>query len=261
MVEYAIVTLIYICISLVCLCAVHTLFKRAIKQSNNINLKFIQSFTDVVLIVIFTYVYLSQFELTKDISKTILQSGTLLVAIATFAAQRVLTNVISGIAISASRPFNIGDKIKVISSGGEIVSEGIVSDINLRHTIIRKYDGQCDIIPNTIMDESVISNTNLIENVGNFIEIEISYDSDLDLACNLLRQIIVGHELTLNNTENTDVIVKDFSSSGIILRVLIVSKSLDDSFKACSEIRKKILKIYKENGIEIPYKTITILEG
>lgn len=249
-------------IGVFCLCLLifNFIFNKVVKKSNSLNLKFFKSFIEVVFIIIFIYSYLSRFELTKDISKTIMQSGTLLIAIATFAAQRVLSNVISGIAISASKPFNIGDKVKVVSIGGSIISEGIVCDINLRHTIIRKYDGQCDIVPNNVMGESIISNTNLIDNVGNFIELEISYDSDINKAQEILRGIISGHELTLNCEDNTVVSVKDFSSNGIVLRVLVISQTLDDSFKACSEIRKSILKEFKASNINIPYQTVTVLK-
>lgn len=252
--------LIFVISGVLLLIVVNFLFSRLLKRSNNIHLKFLKSLINVLVVIIFTYTYLSQFDLTKDISKTLMRSGTLVIAIATFAAQRALSNVISGISISTSKPFSIGDKIKVISSGGSLVSEGIVIDINLRHTIIKKYDGQCDIIPNSVIDSSIISNTNLIENVGNFIELEVSYDSDLELACSLIKRVIVENDLTLNSEESTDVIVKDFSSNGVVLRVLVTSLSLDDSFKACSNIRKEILREFSSNGVSIPYQTITLLK-
>ena len=250
--------LVFIGVCILFLFLVNFIFNKILKWSNNIHLNFLKSFIDVIVVIIFCYAYLSQFEVTKDISKTLMQSGTLLIALVTFAAQHVLSNVISGIAISSAKPFDIGDKVKVISTGGSIVSEGIIVDINLRHTIIKRYDGQCDIIPNSVMDSSVISNTNLIDTVGNFIEFEISYDSDLDLACNLLKSIIVNNELTLNTDENTSVVVKDFTSNGVVLRVLVTTSSLDDSFKACSNIRKQILKDFSENNIHIPYQTIIL---
>lgn len=250
--------LAFIGVCILFLFLVNFIFNKILKWNNNIHLKFLKSFIDVVVVIVFSYAYLSQFEVTKDISKTLMQSGTLLIALVTFAAQHVLSNVISGIAISSAKPFDIGDKVKVISTGGSIVSEGIIVDINLRHTIIKRYDGQCDIIPNSVMDSSVISNTNLIDTVGNFIEFEISYDSDLDLACNLLKSIIINNELTLNTDENTSVVVKDFTSNGVVLRVLVTTSSLDDSFKACSNIRKQILKDFSENNIHIPYQTIIL---
>lgn len=254
------VNIIIISIFILCFLVFDFIMKRVVNNSSSLNLKFFKSFLEVIILIIFVYSYLSRFEVTKDISKTIMQSGTLLIAIATFAAQRVLSNVISGIAISSSKPFNIGDKIRVVSTGGSIISEGIVNDINLRHTIIKKYDGQCDIVPNSVMDEAIISNTNLIDNVGNFIEVEISYDSDVSKAQEILRGIISESDLTLNCEDNTVVTVKDFSSNGIILRVLVTCRTLDDSFKACSEIRKEILCEFKKNSISIPYQTVTVLK-
>lgn len=99
-----------------------------------------------------------------------------MIAIATFAAQQALGNVISGISLSVSKPYNEDDKIRVVQ-GGSIIAEGIVKDITIRHTIIRQYNGECCIVPNSVMDSAVITNTNFIENVGNFIEIEIGYDA------------------------------------------------------------------------------------
>ena len=71
--------------------------------------------------------------------------------------------------------------------GGTAIAEGIVRDITLRHTVIDTYDGQSCIVPNGVLSESVIINTNLVENVGNFLEFEIGYGADVDHA----RQIIM----------------------------------------------------------------------
>ena len=246
-------TIIFCGVVMLLLFVVNFVFNKILKWSNNIHLKFLKSFVDVIVVLIFSYAYLSQFEVTKDISKTLMQSGTLIIALVSFTAQRVLANVISGIAVSVSKPFDIGDKVRVISSNGNIISEGIILDINLRHTVIKKYDGQCDIVPNSIMDSSVISNTNLIENVGNFVEISISYDSNLDLACKLLKKVVVDNELTLNTDEDTSIVVKDLVSSGVLLRVLVTSGTLDDSFEACSNIRKQILKVFEKSNIKLAY--------
>ena len=255
-VDLRIIVFILICIILLGIIKIS--FSLIFKRNNKLHIKFIRSILNVVIIAICVYSCLSQFEVTKEISNTLLKSSALLIAIATFAAQHVLSNVISGISIIATKPFDIGDKVKIVSTGGSIISEGIVLDINLRHTTIKRFDGQCDIITNSIIDSSIISNTNLIENVGNFVEVEISYDSDVDLACDLLKSIIIENNLTLNSTNNTSVFVKEFTSNGLTLRVLVVARNLDDSFKACSDIRKRVLKDFKSKGIIIPYQTVTI---
>ncbi|MDE6961535.1 MAG: mechanosensitive ion channel family protein [Lachnospiraceae bacterium] len=228
------------------------------KKHNSVHLRFTKSAVNVVVSVILIYSLLQQFEVTRDISKVLLQSGSLMVAIATFAAQQALGNVISGISLSVSRPYNVDEKIRV-AQGSSIIAEGYVKDITIRHTIIRQFNGECCIVPNSVMDSAVITNTNFIENVGNFIEIEIAYDADIAKAMEVMHKICMEHELTLNTEENK-VFIKAYTANGLILKTTIWTRNLDDSFQACSDIRAVLVERFREEGIEIPYQTITFQE-
>ena len=198
-----------------------------------------------------------QFELTKDMSTVLLQSGSLVIAVATFAAQHALSNVISGFSLAFSKPYNVNDKIRV-SQGNSVIAEGVVTDITLRHTIISQYNDESCIVPNSVMDSAVITNTNYTENIGNFMEITVGYDSDIEKAIELMKQICAEHELTLNTMEN-NVFVKGYSADGVVLKTTVWTKNLDDSFRACSDIRLALVKHYLEQGIEIPYQTVTVV--
>ena len=226
------------------------------RKHNSVHLRFTKSVINVIITVILCYSLLQQFEVTRDISKALLQSGSLMVAIATFAAQQALGNVISGISLSMSRPYNVDEKIRVVQ-GGSVIAEGIVKDITIRHTIIRQFNGECCIVPNSVMDAAVITNTNFIENVGNFMEIEIGYDADIDKAMHEMQRICIENELTLNTEENK-VFIKAYPSNGIILKTTVLTKNLDDSFQACSDIRIALVKGFREHNITIPYQTVTI---
>ena len=76
---------------------VNLIYRIVSKKTNAIHLRFLKSIFNVMIDVVIIYSLVQQFEITKDISKALLQSGTLIVAIATFAAQQALANVISGI--------------------------------------------------------------------------------------------------------------------------------------------------------------------
>lgn len=238
---------------------INKIFKIIQKKKNNLHFKYLNSLLNVIVITIILYTLAQQFEVSKDISKTLLQSGSLILAIVTFAAQQTLGNVISGFSLSISKPFDVGQKVKVMQSSN-VIAEGIIKDITIRHTIINTFDGQSCILPNSIMDSAVIINTNLTEHVGNFLEVEVSYDSNINKAISLIKQICVNCEETLND-ENTSVLIKDFSANGVILKTTIWTNTLDENFKACSKIRGEILKEFKRNHIEIPYQVITIDSG
>ena len=112
---------------------------KIVKKKNTIHIKYISSLLNVILIFLCIYYCFSLFDQTKEFSKTILQSSALLLAVVTFAAQQALSNVISGFTISFTKPYDVNDKIKVLQ-GNSVIAEGLVTDITIRHTIIKTFD-------------------------------------------------------------------------------------------------------------------------
>lgn len=235
---------------------VNLIFRHIERKNNAAHFRFSRSVINVVIIVLTVYALAQQFEMTKDMSTALLQSGSLVIAVATFAAQQALSNVISGFILAFSKPYNVNDKIRVLQ-GNSVIAEGIVTDITMRHTIINQYNEESCIVPNSVMDSAVITNTNYTENIGNFMEITVGYDSDIAKAMELMKKICAENELTMNTMENK-VFVKGYSADGVILKTTVWTRNLNDSFQACSEIRLALVQQYLEHGIEIPYQTVTV---
>lgn len=247
---------IFIAVGLILNQMVFWIFRLISKKAHAIHLHFARSVITVLINVIMIYSLAQQFEITKDISKTLLQSGSLLVAIATFAAQQALANLISGVSISFSKPYNVDEKIRVVQNGN-IIAEGMVKDVTMRHTVISQFNGESCIVPNSVMDSAVIINTNFTENVGNFLEIEVAYDTDIEEAIRIMCRVCAEHELTLN-TETDVVTVRGYTQNGVILKTTIWAKDLNDSFRACSDIRVALVKEFRNHNITIPYQRVTI---
>ena len=180
---------------------INMVFRFVTKGKRVAHLRFFRSVIHVTVYVITIYILAQQFDMTKDLSTALLQSGSLIIAIATFAAQQALSNVISGFSLSVSKPYNVDDKIKVVQ-GGSVIAEGIVKDITLRHTIISQFNGESCIVPNSVMDCAVITNTNFTENIGNFLEVTIAYDADIEEAMDIMQKICIENGLTLNTAAN-----------------------------------------------------------
>lgn len=247
---------IFIAVIVISNYVVSLVFKLIFKKTKAVQLRFLKYAVNVIIDVIAFYSLAQQFELTRDISKALLQSGSLILAIATFAAQQALGNVISGISLSVSRPYNVDEKIRVIQ-GGTVIAEGLVKDVTLRHTLINQFNGETCIVPNSVMDSAVIINTNFTENIGNYVEIEIGYGADIEKAIAIMRKICAEHELTLNTEENS-VTASGYTQNGVTIKTIIWTQNLNDSFRACSDIRIALVKEFNRNGIEIPYQTVTI---
>lgn len=232
------------------------IFKYISKKTRAVHLSLSKCAINVIINIIAFYSLAQQFEVTRDISKVLLQSGSLILAIATFAAQQALGNVISGISLSVSRPYNVDEKIRVLQ-GGTVIAEGLVKDVTLRHTLIYQFNGETCIVPNSVMDSAVIVNTNYTENIGNYVEIEIGYSADIEKAIGIMRKICADHELTLN-TEANSVTASGYTQNGVTLKTIIWTENLNDSYRACSDVRVALVEEFNKNGIEIPYQTVTI---
>ena len=231
------------------------IFRNINRRKNSIFYKFLSSFVYVVLVGTGIYSVLAQFDLAREISTVILQSGTLIIAVATFAAQQALGNVISGFMLSSSRPIEIGQKVKIMQ-GGTQICEGIVKDMSFRHVVIESYDGQSNILPNSLVDQAVIVNANYTEGTGNFLEFEVAYDSDFDLVRTLIRQAL--EEQPEVTRKDVNILMNRVSANGVVFKFTVWTKTVDENFRACSELREKIVKLFGEHGIEIPYQTLDV---
>lgn len=238
---------------------VRKLFSLIFKVKKNVGTKFLRSIVMIFGIAIIIFSYLFQFENLKDVNKTLLQCSSLILAVATFSCQQVLGNVISGVTISLVKPFDLGDKICVMS-GGTKVCEGTVIDMNIRHVTIEMIDGRCSLIPNNVLDGMIVINNHTLEDMHGYpLEVECTYDSDVDKAMQIMRECINENELTINKELSMDkVTCSNLSANGFVLKAVIWTSDLNDNFLACSQLRIAIFKKWKENGIEMPYQTITL---
>lgn len=233
------------------------LFKSILKRRNKIHLKFMKSIITVAIYVMGVFFILSLFEVTHKFTSSIVTSSSIIVAVAIFAAQESLNEILSGVMLSWSHPFEIGDRIQIIG----LNITGIVEDITVRHTIIRTFNHSKIVVPNSVLNKQIIDNSSNTEScVGNFLDVIISYDSDLNKAIWILEKLVSSHELVLiTEVTPVKVVIRDLTENGIALRVQIWTKKVGDNFQACSDLRKSLLMEFRDNNIEIPYKQIKVV--
>ena len=137
------------------------MFKRFIsrreKQSiDKTNLIFLRN---VVVYTTYTVGFLSMFNQIpgmQQLSKTLLTGAGILAAAVGFGSQQAISNIVSGIFMVLFKPFRVGDHIEL---GGE--NQGIVVDISLRHTTIKKSDDKIIVVPNSVLNNQLIVNSSV----------------------------------------------------------------------------------------------------
>ena len=176
-------------------------FSMILKRNEQIHIKFLRSISKAILTIIAFICASGLFNTTKTLSATLLTSSSLLVAIVGFAAQQVLADVVSGVMLSWSRPFNLGEKVNISSLG----ISGIVEDMTVRHTVIRTYHNSRMIIPNSVINKAIVENSNYNNDyIGNYMEISVSYESDLEKAIEIMQRTISEHPLVMDVRANKE---------------------------------------------------------
>lgn len=244
--------------------ALNKIFGMILKRKEQIHIKFLRSMSKVVLTIIAFICISGLFNTTKALSATLLTSSSLLVAIVGFAAQQVLADVISGVMLSWSRPFNLGEKVNISSLG----ISGIVEDMTVRHTVIRTYHNSRMIIPNSVINKAIVENSNYNNDyIGNYMEVSVSYESNLEQAIEVMRETIASYPLVVDirpdpsEGNKVNVAVKELGDDGIILKSTVWTRNIDDNFTACSDIRRLIKKNFDAAGISIPYRHVHVVTG
>jgi small conductance mechanosensitive channel len=200
----------------------------------------------------------------ESISTALFTGGAVLAAIVGFASQKAFSNIISGLFILIFKPFRVQDTIELQAG-----IKGVVEEITLRHTVIRDYQNRRVVIPNSIISDDTITNSSIgDERVRNYIEFDISYDSDIDKAMAILVKEATKHPLTIDGRtqeaiDNHEPLIlvrviglKDFS---IKIRAYVWSENNDTGFVLKCDILKSVKEQFDKEGIEIPFPYRTIV--
>ena len=262
-VEFFIKALIIYAITQSTVSFIKFLFRRSQRRKGALSLdkttaSFIQRISVYSIYIIGGATFLSLIPGMEKVGNSILAGAGIMAMAIGFASKEALSNFISGLFIVFAKPFRIGDVIKLDDN-----ITGTVSEITLRHTVIRNMENKMIIIPNSTMNSSTIINSTLGEQeICNFIEIGVSYNADLDKAMSLMYDEVTKHPLLIdrrtpddkkNYTPLVPVRIINLGDSSITLRAWAWAANSGDAFVMKCDLLKSIKERFDKEGIEIPY--------
>lgn len=234
------------------------IYNRYLEPKKSIGLTYFKYVVEFVLACIAICYIMSMFKTTSKILSVFLASSGLLVAILGFAAQESLGDIVNGFTIMIFRPFEVNDRITLKNNN----ITGVVKAITPQHVILKTYTNSYITIPNSVINKDIIENYNLKNTeTRSFVDLEVAYDTDLEKAIKVVQECVSENELVIKSDDSNDVLVqvRDFAPSGIALRINVWTASIEDNFKACSDIRVALVKRFAEEGIEIPYPHLDVM--
>lgn len=228
------------------------------KHLVNKNLDIILNITKIVIWTFGILIATRQIKALQDLALVLFSSSGVVVVVLGLSAQETMNNIISGVMIAWNKPFEIGDYIRCVDNN----AEGYVQAIELRHTILRTFENHLFVVPNSILNTSVIENYTMAEKQCIFFDVGISYESDLEHAIEIIRDIALAHPLFYdvrtkedieNGVEPVTVRVQALADFSVNLRAVLWVESFNQRGSYLSDLRKAVKLQFDKEGIEIPY--------
>lgn len=225
-----------------------------IMQNDPTNYQFLRHFLAALIYIVGISLAIYSVPSMRTIANSMLAGAGILAVAVGFASQQTLSNIISGIFIVVFKPFRVNDRLKIRET-----LNGIVEDITLRHTVIRDFENRRIIVPNTLMGNEIIINSDFEDDrICNWLEIQLEHGTNIDLAKDILEKTAIIHPLSLDNrspeefdddSPTVKVKIVQINPIGITIRAWIWTANSAKGFELKCDLYDTIYKKYTEEGI------------
>ena len=251
-----------ILITIVILWLSRKLFRNIQAHSKKLNTQFTEKvFRFLVIFISVMWLVMSN-DLTRSFGQSLFQSTAVIAAIAGFAAQSVLSDMICGFIIHSTKPFGIGDRIEL-----ENGVSGIVKDMTLRHVVLKGIDTQMYIVPNSKVNAQFLKNMSFQSKFRSVdFHFSVSFDADPEQARQVIRQAVMdspysvpGRKAAGREAEYAEVYFMAFKDSCLDLETTgyYAPETPTEIFR--NDINTRVKKALEDNGIEIPYGYLNVM--
>ena len=170
------------------------------------------------------------------------------------ASKNIIENFLSWLIIFADKSLNIGDTVQ-LSDGTYCV----IKEINIRTTILKTFDGNVVIVPNSDFLNQKIVNKSLSE-VSDKKRVEvnvwISYGDDTEKAKGLIDSYL--KELDWADKESIVVFVSSLSNWSVDITWKVMIDAKKRSYLMVHDITEKVYKEFPKHWLSFPFPTYTI---
>ena len=257
--ELLIYTAIAAIITTIVLALYNRFVKKALKKKNNIQIRFTQNIIRTLIILAAIIWVLVSSTATTDIGKVLFQGTAIIGAVVGLAAQPVIGDLFSGLALSFNRPFEIGDRIELDNG-----IRGVVIDITIRHVVIRTIDTVDVIVPNSKINASLL--TNMSPNTKTrsaHLRFNVAYGTDVKKAMDTIRRVVEECEYTIpawkGKEEYGPVYFISYADSSLVLATTIYYRPSNATEMILSDINCRVNEAFAKEGIEIPFNYVNVV--
>ena len=226
--------------------------EKAKRQYDDATVEFGLKIVRVIIYIIAAFIILTILNININGLIAGLGIGGLIV---TLAAQDTAKNLFGGLVIFLDKPFSVGDWIQMDNF------EGTIEDITFRTTRIRTFENSLVNVPNSIISDSSVINWSKMEQRRYKINIRLEFTTDVEKLKDLKNKILdMLHEREGIIDDSTMVKFDNISEDGLNMLIYTYTDSVDygSYLSEVEDINYRILKILKEENIELAYETTNV---
>lgn len=237
-------------------------FQRLQGEQKSLHLSFARRVVNALIFIVVLLLAVSCVFGSQSVWQTLLGSTAVISAVAAFAAQDVIKDVLAGMMISLYKPFNLGDRIEL-----EDGTTGIVEDITMRHVVLILIDQIRMVVPNSRLNAMLLHNYSYKSPYRSVnFQFPVSYDCDTEQAKRVIAGAIVGSEYAVpvlqdenGGKQYAPVYFLKLDSSALIMSVTVYYEKTSPTEAVKNDINTRVRAALLENHIEIPYNYITVI--
>ena len=237
------------------------LARKFLHDKKNINVRFVENILRFVLILVTVQWVVLSSPLTRPFGQVLFQGTTVIAAIAGFAAQPVIADLICGLMMSATRPFNLGERIEL-----EDGTSGIVKDITMRHVVLQGPDTMELVIPNSKLNGMRLRNMSRPSGLRSiFFRFNVAYHTDVEEACAIVRRAVEECPLAVpgkpgqGKVDYAPVYFLEYAESSLVLATTVYYTAANSTEAVKSDVNTRVKRALESAGIEIPYKYVNVV--
>ena len=232
--------------------------KRLIGKRNTINVRFVENIARFVVIFLAVQWVVMSSSITQSFGKVFFQGTTVIAAIAGFAAQPVIADMICGLMLSATKPFDIGDRIELEDGTG-----GIVKDITLRHVMLQDIDTVVRIIPNSKLNGMRITNMSYRSRLRSVLfRFHVAYDTDVERAASVIADAVRESPYSVPAKPGEGygpVYFLEYQDSSLVMATTVYYEPTTRTEIVKDDINTRVKRALEAEGIEIPYSYVNVV--
>lgn len=235
--------------------------KRLKGMRDNINLRFVESIARFIVIFLAIQFVVMSSPLTQDFGRVLFQGTTVIAAIAGFAAQPVIADLICGLMLSATKPFDIGNRIELDDG-----TAGIVKDITMRHVTLQDIDTVVRIIPNSKLNGMKITNMSYQAQTRSVhFRFHVAYHADVEQAKAVIARAVADSPWSIPGGPDaaegaySPVYFIAYADSSLVLATTVYYNPGTRTEVLKDDVNTRVRQALAAAGIEIPYNYVNVV--